>query len=270
MKTTILCLFAFAGVAHATILVEDRFIDGGFTNGTDALDLKLQLYTNVRTLSIVNDNVTGPNEGGNDNALNINVSGQGFRGVVGILSAPVTLSIGDQLTLTYDHKFSGSGNTSAAIRYGLYNQNGTSAPTNDFGYFSRVSTGTGSPAIEAWKETGADVVLSGADTSLLAGGSGSGFVGVTTASVNLGIILTRTGASSMLVELTQDGSTVWSVTDSSSSYFTYDVIALGTGTNTSNYSLDNIILTYTAIPEPGTIVLVAISLGSLFLLRRRR
>jgi hypothetical protein len=81
------------------------------------------------------------------------------------------------------------------------------------------------------------------------------------------MILTRLGASSMLVELTQNGSTVWSATDASSSYFTYDVIALGTGTNNSDYRLDNINLTF--IPEPGTFALVGLSLLALAGLRRR-
>lgn len=255
--------------SQAAILVDEQFIDGDFTDGTDAKDLNWQLYMSGPTLSIVSDNTTGPAEAGNDNALNINNAGQGFRGVYGILGIGVTLGVGDSLTLSYDHQFLASpGNTAASVRFGLYNSNATNTANNDNGYFARVSSGTGSPGIEVWKETGTDTVLSGGDNAVVVGGSGSGFVGLTTASVNLSMVLTRTASSALKIDVKQNGTTVWSVTDVSASFFTYDEIALGTGTNNPQFRLDNISLV-SVVPEPATLGLMSLA-GTLLGMRRRR
>lgn len=262
------CALLVAHSASAAVLVDDKFIDGGFSDGTDAKDLNWQLYTTGPTLSIVSNNVTGPDEGANDNALNLNNAGQGFRGIYGT-TTNTALGVGNSLTLSYDFKLaSAPGNTAAIVRFGLYNSGGTNPATDDKGYFARLSSGTGTPTVEAWKETGTDVVLSGADTSVIAGGSGSGFVAISASSVNLTLILTRVTLTSIKIDILENSTPIWSVTDSSSIFSSFDTIALGTGTNTIQFTYDNISLV-SVVPEPSSIGFASLALGGCLVRRRR-
>lgn len=136
--------------ATAITLVSDGFVDGTTTDAGDAEDITWFSQGSATSIAIVSDGTTGPNEAGNDNALELSVGGQGARGVVGLLpSAFSLLSTGYNITLQFDLRYTGDppGN-SAGFRFGFYNSNGTvvaanatNTAGNDLGYAARMATG---------------------------------------------------------------------------------------------------------------------------------
>ena len=66
-----LCLAEHAGAVN---VLNDKFLDGTITNGTNAGETDTAYFTNrdFTTLTMVFDKRHGPDEGANDNALNFN------------------------------------------------------------------------------------------------------------------------------------------------------------------------------------------------------
>lgn len=275
----LLLLSAIASTAPAALipvtLVDDRFIDGGVTNGADAKDLSWALYTTSAsntpsiTSPVPQDNTTGLNEGNNDFALEVKVAGQGFRGVYGVLSSATTLFVGQSLSLSYDLRFlNGVSNETAGVRFGLYDSLGTASVTDDAGYLVRMSTGTATASARGWQETGtADTILGGGDLTEVTVGSGTGYTSLTTTTVNIGLVLTMVTGTTMRMDLYQNNNKVWTTTDTTSIYRKFDTIAIGTGGNIYDYRIDNILLTG-VVPEPSSFGVVAGA--GLFIIRRRR
>ena len=265
MKTKLLTALAFAAVA-ANGQITLNNVNDTFTGATIVSNDAVSQLTWVR-YSTTNAELTIPENPVGNNVLQVGGNGS-FKGVYAITpGAAITLAQGESLSLNYDFEFiQNPSNTANAIRFGFYNSNGTAGAADAFGYHGNFGSGTNT-TVSVGIETGTNgTVLGGTDITFPAGsGVGQSAIGQNTA-VNLGMTLTRTGDSAITIGLFQNDTLVWTATDSSASNFTFDMIALGVGNTSADYQIDNVI----AIPEPGTLVLVGIALGSLLFFRRRR
>lgn len=211
---------------------------------------------------------------GTGNALQHNPGGVTFRKLIRTFSAFTLANEGDSMALSFDLRYPSGSPTanSQGFRFGLYNSNGTlpnadgqNLTGNDFGYYSAL--GTGGTAGRFIFETEANGFLGGGTQNQLAAG------GTTTLndalSHQVGLTLERV-ATGLAIDLSLDGSSILSFTDTTPTTFTFDQLGIGLGSVSStddNYRIDNVLLT--AIPEPSSLVLVGLSvLGFLAFFRR--
>lgn len=296
---TLAALLATTGARAATI-VDDKFIDGGVTDGSDASDVGWYPVVNAAggtNPSPQSDSTTGPNEGGNDAALQFTPSAA-FAGT-GASFTQVTLAVGQTITLSFDARFTGTPTTNGGgFRLGLYNTDGgttgTSNSNSDYGYLVRAPAGGTAAAPSLAKELGNGTNGGGAagNGALILGGNDILTVGtyansvaaLGAASATYSLAITRTSATAVSFGLQVNGVSVGGgpFTDSGNvpgatgspantpAYFTFNEIVIGTGNVTSNptFRVDNVLLTVTtAVPEPAAMGLMA--LGGLSLLCRR-
>jgi len=248
--------------AASTILIQDTFADGGFTNGVDANDAAWASYGSAtRTI--------------NSGALRVAAAGSD-RGVIAGFSA-TTLAVGETLSLTFDFRYTvvPAADNSSALRFGLYNTATTAVDYNDdFGF--RVNTpygGTSSPGII--RETGTSGAIgAGSDsTSLTTPGTFSTF-SLGTSWNTLTFSFTRTDATTLTFDFKVDNISLMTsaASNNSGSIFTFDEVAFVNRAGAATFELDNINVTLTTVPEPAT---TAIAIGCIALtgaigLRRRK
>lgn len=287
---------AIAGLAHAAVIVDDKFIDGGATNGTDAADAGWIGVANVSSLGIVSNNTTGPDEGANDNALRFNPNNT-FAGMGGVFSA-TTLAVGETMILSFDARFTSSsvGSNGAGFRFGLYNTNGGTAGTgssgNDFGYIVRAAANSGNVSAPTLaKEVGGGAAILGGDDFLTLAKYSTTTSGLSTTSRAYSLSITRDTATSTLITFSIGGTSYSTASEGGSfdngnrtklasqsatvepanggaAYFTFDEIIIGTGNSSSNtFEVDNVKVEV-VVPEPGSIA--ALGLLGLALGRRQR
>ncbi len=250
-------------------LIDDKFVDGGSDNGTDALDTLWQPYGSGNNIAspLTKDSTTGPNEGSPDFFMRSNPNTNQARGVYGAWSPTTTLGLGDTLTLTFDLMQQTETAATAGIRFGLYDSLGTPSVNDDVGYAGRFSIATATAASATEESSGTDQPLTGGTVSALAG-SGTGAVGVTTTSMRMGLTLERT-ALGIAGTLYQNGNSVFSFSDNTSPYTLFNEVFIGTGLISSSLNIDNVLVVYTpaVVPEPTSLFGAAIV--SLVALKRR-
>lgn len=199
-------------------------------------------------------------------------------------------AVGSSLTFSFDLRIVDNAGGQNGLRFGLYNQNGTSVTgdastesNNDFGYRSGIpfgSTIASDISSSILKEDGSNsLVLTGNDgTNLGSSGTGSRITDANVYRVNFSITRTATGVD--LLYETYSGSefdtliTSISDSDNSDAYTSFNEFAIGSSVGTDvapfQYVLDN--LTVSSIPEPksSALLLGAIALGSVAAMRRSR
>jgi len=209
--------------AAANVLVDDRFNDGGITNGSDPLDVAwTAVHTAVLTSSTFNTT-------GNTTPC-LHVDGTGSWMVVkGSPFTTNTLRTGNSITLSFDFRATSIGNGAAGLRFAL----GGSTTTNAFTF------GTGTVASAGF------IIYPGADLA-----SGTSGVALTTTGTAIAIndsnphtfdlTLTRTGTSSMTYSAVIDGTHTFTATDPAAANFAFDRIIFGEGSVLTDFNVDNV------------------------------
>jgi hypothetical protein len=256
--TALLAVTATTASRSATSLVDDQFIDGAVTNGTDALDAT---WTSINAgLS-----VGAFDSSGNTTSALVKTGSATFNTVKGAFTNTTALTNGGDgasITLSFDFRFTATpGASNAGLRIGL----GTSSN----GYTFNVGTGgTASGGFVQYTAADATAGTSNGFTTSPA----SSFSISDTASHTFSLTLTRTGANSLSLSSTLDGNTFTATSGATSiSAFTFDRILIGEGGTAMRFNIDNVNVTLGVIPEPSAYATFA-GLGALGLVafQRRR
>ncbi len=268
-------LIAAAGASSAATLLDDKFLDGNSTNGTNAGETDAEWFTNKTmvpgTISIVSNSVTGPDEGSADSALRFAAgNGVNFRGILANFTS-TTIGLNDRLTLSFDFRYTAApAGNDTGLRIGLFNSNGTvvtgNASTdddNDFGYLARFSTNANGTSdlrdvpFGDGQDAGNAIIPTTSNTI--------GAFGTTSRALRFEL----TGvAGGIQLDSYFDNSLIATATDTAAAYTTFDNLRIGQGGISDTFEIDNVLVATSVIPEPSVALLGA--LGMLGLLRRRR
>ena len=223
--------------------VNDGFTDGGRTAGADPLDIAWYYTGAPFGMGVVSDTVLG-----SGNALELSPSGS-WQGELGV--APwFQLGHGDSLTLSFDYRFTGSGNLNEVnkLRFGLMND-GATTPTadgqfnigaDDYGYLCATNPGLVSGTGSIVYRTGSNGMVSPAGAAISSG----------TSKHSVTMTIERSGTT-MICSAKIDGQTAASGTDTKP-YYTFNEIQtyLAGTTATSPYHLDNVKMAYAQVTQP--------------------
>jgi hypothetical protein len=275
----VLVLSLTLSVSHATTIlyVDDSFTDGGATNGADANDIAWYVNNSTGAFSSVGDDTVI----GTGNALKMNAT-QTFRKFIGVFGATITILQGETLQLSFDYRFHETANLSNGLRFGLFNNGGTSASgdnlpndNDNLGYGSVTNPGASSTTgTRVAYEAAGDAVLGGVAPGNLVVFGPSG-VSVDSGTATKGSVLftiTRNLDDSMFISSSINGQTAASGTVASPATspeflnYSFREVAIGVGGTAADFSFDNVLIQ--VVPEPSAALLGG--LGALLLLRRRR
>lgn len=249
-------------------IVDDKFADGGFSDGTDAKDIAWFGQDASAALAITP--VTGDTTAIDGNTLRGVITGastinRGFGGAF----APVTLAQnGDyvSMSVSFYYDYTGTNTSGVTVRTGLVN-GGASQTTfdDDYGYLLSFNPATGA--------TTRLVEQLGSSTTNL----GSAFTGTSPDAVLMSLTLTITRVAAG-IQFDMQGSPLTSSTvsrtithaDPIATPYTYTLnqlsVRLNGTDNKGAFYLDNVLVT-TNVPEPASLTMLGLVGGAL--LRRR-
>ena len=139
MKKLLLTLFCFGAscaYANTSIIFNDSWADGGYTDGADATDTAW--YGTTGSSALDSNSYTST-----VNLLSAR-SGSSGRGFHGVFASQSIANVGDKITVTYSFTTPATvGDKSSALRVGFFNSNGATAqnPNNDSGGSPRAIVG---------------------------------------------------------------------------------------------------------------------------------
>lgn len=276
--------------AAPVLLLNDTFDDGN-SSLTAGGELDTNFFTfpsSGATKAIVN----GTTSGLTGNAISFgNASGSIFRpGIAATFGTAADLAtVGDKVTLSFDYRFETAPPSGFSVfRFGLYNSNGTpvngdgfgnaangfNGRVDDIGYLAGIGVGaSGSGAFESEVNAPANSDSSYFVGTTNVGNLSPGTFNAGTTATNASLTITRASATSLTLTTTFGGFAPQSVTISpaAAAFVTsFDTVAIGFGGNsTTNVGYaDNINVSFTAVPEPSS--LMAFALAGIATLRRRR
>jgi hypothetical protein len=180
------------------------------------------------------------------------------------------LAVGDSLSLRFSLRYTST--TNDRLRFGCFDSQKTSSVfSDDAGYYISTDTQSGTYNYTA------DVIRQTTGTPLLP--SSSSLVGSATPATEnqrsfgttrriLTLTLTRL-EEGMQLGYTRDEMPSLVVTDSSAPLTSFDTLYIGSSTGANPFFVDDVAVTYAAVPEPGTVALVAGVVG-LALAQRQR
>jgi hypothetical protein len=285
-------LLATFSPAHATLIVDDSWADGGRTNGADPLDTGWWTSTASTAIEV------------SVGSLGL-VTGSSGRGIHGTFT-PQTLNVGDTLkaSFTFTTPATIGSALSAAFKIGLFNTNGNAGLAADLsassgtpnpiynplpGYMMDYDVVTGSENIQFREKdpvpgsTGQLLGTTTGFTSLAGGGSTYTFAANTTYTGVISATKTATGLD--LTGSLSQGATLLSTfttSDSTPSTSTFDLLAfhanasvfgssnvVGAANNGIDFS--NIKIELNSVPEPSAILLGIVTasvMGAYSIVRR--
>ena len=273
--------------ASAAVLVNDSFSDGSRTDGPDPLDAAF-FATNAGTLGV---GAGGDAVVPGDNSLNYDAGGN-FRGVVANFG-PVTLDTEATtgLTLGFDFRLRTLNANTNGLRFGLYNTLGTpftddstAADVDDQGVTARAAIGGTANAFNLGLDQPSGSGPFGRNTDLASGGSGTSLSINDNLARSATFSITRTGTDTLEVTSTLfngtggTGGVLGTATGTANvnqtlgdpaDFFTFNELGVGLGAATNSFSVDNVTLNTTVVPEPASLALAAAGLGLLAGRRRR-
>lgn len=270
-----LSLVALCGVAlGARAARADVIYNGTFEDGTAGS------WSAVTGISSVAANNTSPI----NDSYSLKVTPNNKTNLVYMPFSSVTLdSVGSSLRVNFNFKSLGNADGAFSPALGFYyNSNSTSAVADgSTGYSARTSTGAGTAAYLCRENntSAGSYILSGADLSIMKTDA-SGYLGMTANETrNFDFLLTRT-ATGIDMTLTVSGGNLvspytmtYSVSAASSYFYTtFNELAIrdgdtATGAGFNSYQMDNVVITYTPVPESASLSILAFS--SLALLCRK-
>jgi hypothetical protein len=201
-------------------------------------------------------------------------------------AADTTVGVGESIALSFDFRLTSPlTNTASGFRFGLLNNGGTKVTANnaqdilttdvagnDPGFFGSLSTGT-SLGFKVQKDKAtASFIMANSDISTI------GTANTTTQVINdllkhsAKLIVAKSspgGVATVTVEMWLDGTMIYTGTNAISPLqWTFNEVAFSanitdlSGTD-FGYAIDNVVVDYTAIPEPATIALLALGFVAL-------
>jgi hypothetical protein len=249
-------------------ILVDGFTDGGRSSGIDALDtawyaVQAPSGGTRASLSVAADASLG---GGNALFVN-NVTDPAqtmSKSVVGGFTRVALNRTGDQLTLSFDFRFTNiaANNALNAFRIGLYDDAGKPitgdnqfiAPPAHSGYMASMNFGTIAGIPLLLKETGtAGNINSDIDISTVASFSGPSLA-LTSSAQKYSAVFTLTksvpGISFRLQILDASGAAIFdsTVSDTSPSQGTFNEVLFSTSQSEADYAIDNVKVNYTPAP----------------------
>lgn len=284
-----------ATFSQAAIIVSDPFTDGAKSNGADPLDTQWY-YTGAGTAAVTaTSGGSGVGAAANgvlagNPSLAYNPDG-GFRGLYGNFTSTTLGPVGSEtsgLLLTFDFRLRSTTSNTTGFRFGLINQLGTNiiddgtAPAgtgntlDDSGFLNTVAIGGPTANLVQRTDLTTGSGPFGANGPEI-GSSTQSFSLSSTVARSASFLVQRDGTGTLTLSTTIYGEagltgavlgtvTTTGYTPPDSTYFTFDTIGVGLGSNGNNYSIDNVVLQ--SVPEPSSLTLLG--LGALALLRRRR
>ncbi|MFA6288905.1 MAG: PEP-CTERM sorting domain-containing protein [Opitutaceae bacterium] len=244
--------------AHAAILVDDQFIDGGITNGGDTLDAAWSAITPPTPGSV---SLISPFGGSNaTNALHLGTTTT-FSGALGTFTNGTALALGDSITLAFDLRLTSAPTANGAgLRFGFGSAN------NTYG-FTYGEGGTVGAAFVQWSPA----LLSGNPNVIYAASSTPSSSINDQVSHSFSITLTRASSNTLSLSASVDGVAYTAITGGTVSSFTFNNILIGNGNVIQAFNLDNVVVsTAAAIPEPSTWAALAGGMGLVVAIYRRR
>ena len=189
-----------------------------------------------------------------------------------------TLGLGESVTLNFDVSFSAPTNQNGGFRFGLFDSNGSTIPTGDGNIYTDYNgvIVTTNPAAESGTPMvfrsrvagGGDALMTSTAGGLYAtvgnsGGAAVLFPADTFLNVSLSFTRTETGLDFFVSIM--NGETplqTHSVTSTSPSTYTFDALGISGVTGVGAFTIDNVVVDYSAIPEPSVAVAI-FGLGAL-------
>jgi hypothetical protein len=198
----------------------------------------------------------------------------------------VTLGVGESFTFSFNMSLTGVGDVSGGLVFGLFNSSGETkvaadgysgtnlVPYNGYRAFSNPGSGAASQTTLSKNTATRTSIVDGTFTGLTDGiGNGINLAAATPYAVSLTIA--RTGASSISMTYAINGLT-FTGTDSLATNFTFDTFGWkkgdlnGSASGGESLFLDDIVVSYSSIPEPSSIALLsALAIGMVTFCGRR-
>ncbi len=277
---------AVAGVANAApiTLLNDTFSDN--ERATQSLTTSAAWYLRTASATLPSGYSAA---GGNLDLPYVNPSAAHTQVAYFTASgSPISLADGDSISVSADVTLDQLTNSADIFRVGFFNSfagarvaaddDGANTTTDGYkGYAARFNGSTGLTTFQGRSNTNTNAQLFGGNSlptyAATAGAAGSAVAAGTPFSVTF--TMTRSGANLNLAS-SYNGQT-YTATANSGFTLDFDTLAFFGGTNLTQYTaasgqgltLDNVVVTYTAVPEPTSLIAVA-GLAGLGLVRRRR
>lgn len=263
-------------LAGPIVLLQDPLTDGSRSGGSDptgGIWYANQVQPPTPYVSVVDDS-SGIGSG---NAIRNTAGGGallatyfGMEGPSG--STAVTLQAGESISLEFDVRFAATPTDKwGGLRFGLQNSHGTrqsadGTRTNDEGYSVVMNVGnsgtSGGNNVMTYVNGGSSSYVSPAFSVPAALGTSAHSVLMTVHALNVSTIqfsLSLDGTP-LMTQVTQTGA--------NPRLFSFDEVYIGTGGISQTYLLDNVKVTYHAIPEPASVAGLVLAGTSLFSRRK--
>jgi len=259
-------LLAFSGArASATVLLNDTFSDGSYTNQSLPGSAQWLIGGPAPNMSV------SPTTG----LTFQNANAQ--KATAMAYFTPTDLAVGASLTLSFNYSFTQTATADNSFMFGLYNSGGsylTKASSNNFnnqvfdnhtgyavsGVFGADPSGLGRDHIEARNLTGDNLLSIGTytegNTSIQSGAATPGQI------YQASMSIARTAAG--ITVQSQIGSTTMTQTYTSAMFTHFDAVGIFSNGNSGSFTMDNIQLDYVGAPEPPVFFALALFGVSVF------
>ena len=248
----------------ATLIVSDNFTGATFDPNTGILSSAMNYGPLSNTTSTsLNVGSTGGNPG---EYLAYGHSARVTSFFTANLPSSVALdSVGDWVQISLDFRTSGENNGNRVLRFGLFESAETVNEAVGF-FVAGTNTGNNNSRLAADVSTTSNQFLVDGPAVSTANTTGASIVSGAWTAANLRI--ERTASDQYTLTSTYGALTFSPFVVTTAVEFDFDQVWIGINNRGTSFDIDN--LSVTAIPEPGTLLLVGIALGSLLFFRRRK